>query len=226
MPARRSPLSRTPVLLAIVALHAALLLVWQASRRDAPSRAPEEAMQWVWIAPPSPKLPAPSARPPERPRPAAIRLIAPPAAPAPVATPEAPLAAEPAPPPVQSDDPFSPPAPELSRDVRALARGAAGKVDQQLRKESARRAERASVMSEQYRFGQELERRRLAQSTEQSGGGSTSVEEVHLTGITADRVSKVRTPFGTYCMRQVHPNVGIDRYERERNSPKMVSCPR
>lgn len=172
-------------------------------------------MHVVWIAPvrvqPPPETasaPAP-ARPQSRP----IRAIPQQAARArvePQAITLPPPAAVPAP--SVPDNPFAAP-PPAAPDVASAARQAAGKIDKQLREERLKGPQREQILASQQRFSEEEEARLI-------GAGTVSSHR----SANGDRIDKVRTPFGTYCVRSVSPRAGIDGYERARNSPTVSAC--
>lgn len=215
MPVDYPALSRKPVLAAIVALHFVMLLGWQATRPAAPPNQPGKDMQVVWIAPvrmqPAPETE--SAPPPTRPQSRPTRA-SPQQAARPRVEPQAitlpPPAAAPAP--SLGDDPFAAP-PAAAPDVASAARQAAGKIDKQLREERLKGPQREQILASQQRFSEEQEARLI-------GAGTVSSQR----SANGDRIDKVRTPFGTYCMRSVSPRAGIDGYERARNSPTMRRC--
>ena len=219
MPAPHLPASRPrlPALALVLGLHIGLLLAWKFLRDPLhPPLTDAPAMQWVYLQPPHrlPK-PAPSkAKAPPVPPPARLARKVPPApAPAP------PPAREPQAITLLPADPFAAPAPPAP-DIVKRALGAVGKIDRDLRRDSPSQIH-APVDTPQTRLVAGIKAAR-----KQHWDEPASIEEINAPDDgSGKRMSKIKTPFGTYCATYAGNHSGPDMFEPNKSGPKITNCP-
>lgn len=216
LPLRR----RTPAVLATIALHAGILVLWLQSGSVAPLTGEDgPRIQWVDI-----KLPAPQAPRVETPTPtpAPRRALArrPPAAAAPVdavvatAAPEAIVAAAPDAPPARSAD-----------DMMQQAKRDLGAISKELKKEFPGPKIRAPVNTPQSRLEKGI---KLAHElAPPKWYEAPKIREMNVAGSPGTRRYRVITANGTYCITvgPTHTATGLT-MNGNANSHLMRSCPK
>lgn len=210
-------------------VHAALVIGWQMTRSAPPQAdAQADAVQWLRLTPPAPRIdtapalpavpasPAPSRRTaPER----VVRSSSPVVAPmAPGAAPEpTPQAEASAPPPTEA----APPAPGASA-IMESARRSVGAIDRALRKEN-----RATIVappdSPQLRMREGMELAR-ALAPPRLWEAPKVEELVNNTGDGARR-TRVITGNGSYCLTDRSPATNVEMIEKH-GKQRFTSCPR
>ena len=211
--------SRLPALALVLCLHIGMLLAWKLMR-DAPRPAPSDApaMQWIDIQPPR-SLPKPA--------PAKVKAAAVPPSPrlARVLPPTPPAPAPPAPAresqaiTLVPADPFAAPAPPAP-DIVKKALGAVGKIDRDLRRESPSKIH-APLDTPQTRLVAGIQAAR-----KQHWDEPASIEEINAPDDgSGRRMSKIKTPFGTYCATVASNHSGPDMFESNKAGPKLTTCP-
>ena len=208
--------SRSAAVAATIALHLALIGMWQFARMARPPPPDAESavpIQWIKLSPP-PRVQAPPSVPVQRP---SARPAAPTAPPAPSVPPPITLAAPPEPLPAPAA-----PATRNAEDILRQARRDIGKIDQDLRKESPG----------QIRAPADTALTRLAAGIESATAPpklwqAPKIENVQDQGGYDRRIYKVTTGAGVYCIyyESNHAPDGLDSMKRG-IPPKIMSCPR
>lgn len=204
-----------------LAVHLALILAWQMAGKllSLPREGSDEAMQWLLLPTPPPRVepaaPAPVQKIPPAP------LAAPTRAGRTVPAPAAPMAEAPAavpPPTVIAEQPAALPS---AADILANARRSVGEIDRALRKENKPLIV-APPDSPQIRMREGMEHAR-AMAPPRLWEAPKVEELVNNTGDGARR-TRVINGRRTYCITERAPTTGIDMIEMH-GKQRFTSCP-
>ena len=211
---------RLPALAATLALHVALVLLWQVARQQ-PKVAPDDGqwIQWVNVAParrPAPPLPAAAAKPPVEKiaKAPAVR----PQAVAPAAPVEAPAA------PIEEAVVAAAPAPSADGVMARARRDLAG-IDKELREEFPEARIKAPRDTPQARLEKGFDL--AAEMAPPRWYEQAKIKEIIDPGGYGRRRYRVITAYGTYCVtyESNHAPDGIDTMQKG-IQPKMSNCPK
>lgn len=203
---------------ATLAVHLALLGLWQFSGKvpDASNQV-RKAIQWVDIAPPTPRsVPAPAAEPAADPRPAPSKRVRV-------------IAIEPLPPMLPQPEAIKQPAPvpppgDASYDILQQAKRDLGKIDKELKKEFKGPLIKKPANSPQIRLVKGIEE--AYDMAPPKWYEAAKIKELIDPGGYGRRRYRVITAFGTHCVTQDSnhsPGAHLDWGKRV--EPKMTNCP-
>jgi hypothetical protein len=211
----RSTWQRRTWLVAVLGLHALVLLGWRPMQRVVPDRPQRESALVYVLAPPPRPVPRPKALPPAAVAPAHVVARSQPLAAAPVVT-APPVDVAPVTPAV---DPLALPAPTPAPAPQSLlerSRSAAIGIDRQLRRESKNDNDR--VLTREPELARQI-------ALAYKGSGAFSMVETVLPN--GDVLVKVTNPLTTYCILKRGNNAGAGLNQIDQAGKVLiVNCPK
>jgi len=216
---------RLPGLAATIAVHLALVCLWQVSHQpQSGSQSDAKRIQWINIAPPKILRPPPPAPAIARPARTPLKRVAPPALPR--QEPEAvtlPQASPEEPAPATTSAPAAAPAPS-AYDILAQARKDLGAIDKDLRKQFPGPKIAAPPDSPQIRLQKGIEY--AAEMAPPSWYEKAKVTELVVPGGGGKRRYRIITAQGTFCVTYESNNSlnGPDPFANARK-PTYSTCP-